>query len=43
MKNESYQKEEREIRNILLIGIPVIIITCIGLVLWFAHHFETMN
>ena len=43
MKNENYKNEEREIRNILLVGIPVVIIACIGLILWFAHHFQNMH
>jgi hypothetical protein len=43
MKNENFQKEEREIRNILLISIPIAIIAAIGLILWFAHHFQNMH
>ena len=43
MKNENYKNEEREINNILLVGIPIAIITAISIILWLAFHFQNMN
>jgi len=38
-----YEKEEREINNILLIAIPVVVIIAAAVILWLANHFEKMQ